>query len=61
MDNADEIHIHDVWTQEKFRNEPGKYKSTDIYGSPRDPKLKAEYADYLKKKLEELHAQQGKK
>ena len=61
VDNADEIHIHDVWTQEKFRNEPGKYKSTDIYGSPRDPKLKAEYADYLKKKLEELHAQQGKK
>jgi len=61
VDNADEIHIHDVWTQEKFRNETSKYKSTDIYGSPRDPKLKAEYAEYLKKKLEELHAQQGKK
>lgn len=61
VDNADEIHIHDDWTQEKFKNETSKYKSTDIYGSPRDPKLKAEYADYLKKKLDELHVTRDKK
>ncbi len=61
VDNADEIHIHDDWTQDKFKNETSKYKSTDIYGSPRDAKLKAEYADYLKKKLDELHATRDKK
>jgi 4-hydroxy-4-methyl-2-oxoglutarate aldolase len=61
VENADEIHIHDDWTQDKFKNETSKYKSTDIYGSPRDPKLKAEYADYLKKKLDELHAIRDKK
>jgi 4-hydroxy-4-methyl-2-oxoglutarate aldolase len=61
VENADEIHIHDDWTQDKFKNETSKYKSTDIYGSPRDPKLKAEYADYLKKKLDELHATRDKK
>ena len=61
VENADEIHIHDDWTQDKFKNETSKYKSTDIYGSPRDPKLKAEYADYLKKKLDEMHATRDKK
>ncbi len=61
LDKADETHIHDDWTQDKFIHETSKYKSSDIYGSPRDPKLKAEYADYLKKKLDELHAKEGKK
>jgi hypothetical protein len=28
-----------------------KYKSTDIYSSPRDPALIKEYEEYLKKKL----------
>ena len=32
-------------------HENGKYKSSDIYGSPRsDPKLKKEYQEYLKKR-----------
>jgi regulator of RNase E activity RraA len=61
LTKADELHIHDEWTQDKFLHETGKYKSSEIYGSPRDPKLKAEYADYLKKKLEELHAKEGGK
>jgi regulator of RNase E activity RraA len=52
VDNADEIHIHDEWTRKKF--DEGKYKSMDIYGSPRDPALKKEYEDYLKKRLEEI-------
>jgi regulator of RNase E activity RraA len=51
-DNADVIHIHDEWTRKKF--DEGKYKSTDIYGSPKDPALKKEYEEYLKKRLEEL-------
>jgi regulator of RNase E activity RraA len=52
VDNADVIHIHDEWTRKKF--DEGKYKSADIYGSPKDPALKKEYDDYLKKRLEEL-------
>ncbi|HYO82514.1 MAG TPA: dimethylmenaquinone methyltransferase [Bryobacteraceae bacterium] len=38
--------IHDDWTKMKFRE--GKYKSSDIYGSPRDPELKKEYEEYRK-------------
>jgi 4-hydroxy-4-methyl-2-oxoglutarate aldolase len=59
--NADTLHIHDEWTQDKFLHETSKYKSSEIYGSPRDPKLKAEYQEYLKKKLEELHAKESGK
>lgn len=49
---ADTTHIHDEWTKAKFLT--GKYRSSDLYPSPRDPALKAEYEEYLKKKLEEL-------
>jgi 4-hydroxy-4-methyl-2-oxoglutarate aldolase len=52
LDRADETHIHDEWTKKKF--DEGKYKSSEIYGSPRDPELKKEYEEYLKKRLEEL-------
>jgi 4-hydroxy-4-methyl-2-oxoglutarate aldolase len=61
LTKADELHIHDEWTQEKFVHETGNYKSSEIYGTPVDPKLKAEYQAYLKKKLEELHAKEGSK
>jgi 4-hydroxy-4-methyl-2-oxoglutarate aldolase len=57
LDRADEIHIHDEWTKKKFAE--GKYKSSEIYGSPKDPKLKQEYDDYLKQKLEELRKQRA--
>jgi 4-hydroxy-4-methyl-2-oxoglutarate aldolase len=53
VDNADTVHIHDEWTRKKF--DEGKYKSSEIYGSPRDPALKKEYDEYLKKRLEEIH------
>jgi regulator of RNase E activity RraA len=59
LDKADETHIHDEWTKMKFAE--GKYKSGAIYGSPTDPKLKQEYADYLKKRLDELHKQRAEK
>ena len=45
--------IHDEWTRMKFAE--GKYKSSDIYSSPKDPALQKEYDDYLKKKLDELN------
>ena len=56
LDRADEIHVHDEWTRKKF--DEGKYKSTDIYGTPKDPVLKKEYDEYLKKRLAEIR---GKK
>jgi 4-hydroxy-4-methyl-2-oxoglutarate aldolase len=52
VDNADVIHVHDEWTRKKF--DEGKYKSSEIYGTPRDPALKTEYDEYLKKRLEEI-------
>ncbi len=54
LDNADEIHIHDEWTRKKF--DEGKYKSSEIYGSPSDPALKKEYQEYKKKRLEEIRS-----
>ena len=59
LDRADEIHIHDEWTKKKFAE--GKYKSSEIYGSPKDPALKKEYQDYLQKRLDEIHKQQTQK
>ncbi len=56
LDGADEIHVHDEWTKKKF--DEGKYKSAEIYGSPKDPALKQEYQDYLKKRLAEIRAAQ---
>jgi hypothetical protein len=49
IDEAEVTHIHDEWTKRKF--DEGKYKSTDIYGSPKDPALIKEYEEYLKQKL----------
>jgi 4-hydroxy-4-methyl-2-oxoglutarate aldolase len=57
LDRADETHIHDEWTKKKFAE--GKYKSSEIYGSPSDPKLKQEYQEYLKKRLEEIRSKQN--
>jgi len=46
---GEDIRIHDVWTKKKF--DEGKYKSSDIYGSPHDPALKAEYEEFHKKEM----------
>src|SRR5215469_10177867 len=59
LDKADETHIHDEWTKKKFAE--GKYKASEIYGSPSDPKLKQEYQEYLKRRLEELRKERGEK
>jgi regulator of RNase E activity RraA len=52
VDASDTVRIHDEWTRKKF--DEGKYKSSEIYGSPRDPALRQEYQEYLKKRLEEV-------
>jgi len=59
LDHADETHIHDEWTKKKFAE--GKYKSSEIYGSPSDPKLLQEYKDYLKRRLDEIQKQRDSK
>jgi 4-hydroxy-4-methyl-2-oxoglutarate aldolase len=46
---ADVTHVHDEWTKKKF--DEGKYKSSDIYGRPKEPALIKEYEEYLKKQL----------
>ena len=57
LDRADETHIHDEWTKKKF--DEGKYNSSEIYSSPKDPKLQEEYREYLKKRLDEIHRQES--
>jgi len=59
LDRADEIHVHDEWTKKKFAE--GKYKSSEIYGSPSDPVLKKEYEEYLKRRLDEIHRERAAK
>ncbi len=59
LDHADETHIHDEWTKKKF--DEGKYKSSEIYGSPSDPKLQQEYKEYLKRRLDEIRKQRNSK
>lgn len=59
LDRADEVHIHDEWTKKKFAE--GKYKSSEIYGSPTDPNLKREYEEYLKKRLDEIRRDHASK
>jgi 4-hydroxy-4-methyl-2-oxoglutarate aldolase len=55
VDSADIVHVHDEWTRKMF--DTGKYKSSEIYNTPKDPALKKEYDDYLKKRLEEIRKQ----
>ena len=59
LDRADEIRIHDEWTKKKFDED--KYKSSEIYSSPKDSKLQQEYAAYLKRRLEEIRKQRNQR
>jgi len=59
LERADEIRIHDEWTKKKF--DEGKYKSSEIYSTPADPKLLQEYQEYLKRRLEEIRKQRSAK
>jgi 4-hydroxy-4-methyl-2-oxoglutarate aldolase len=49
VENAEELHVHDEWTQMMLKT--GKYKSSDIYPSPRDPELKKTYEEYKQQHL----------
>jgi 4-hydroxy-4-methyl-2-oxoglutarate aldolase len=49
LKRAKETHIHDEWTKDKFTK--GRYKSTDLYPTPKDQKLRDEYEEYKKKRM----------
>jgi 4-hydroxy-4-methyl-2-oxoglutarate aldolase len=59
LDKSDEIHVHDEWTKKKFAD--GKFKSSEIYGSPTDPNLKREYEEFRKRRLEEIRREHAAK
>lgn len=50
--SADEVHIHDEWTQMMMKT--GKYKSSELYPTPKDPELKKQYEEFKKKRVEHL-------
>ena len=52
VDTSAVTQLHDQWTKEKFQT--GKYKSSEIYSTPRDPALKKEYDDWLAKEKARL-------
>jgi len=45
VERSEETQLHDRWTKEKIQT--GKYKSSDLYPTPRDPALKKEYDEWL--------------
>ncbi len=45
VERAEVTQLHDEWTKEKLRT--GKYKSSEIYSTPRDPALRKEYEEWL--------------
>jgi 4-hydroxy-4-methyl-2-oxoglutarate aldolase len=49
VDRAELTHIHDEWTKAKFLT--GKYKSSELYPTPKSPELRKEYEEYVKQKL----------
>jgi hypothetical protein len=53
VDQADETHIRDEWTIQKFLT--GKYKASELYGGPPlSPELQKEFDAYRKKRLAEI-------
>lgn len=48
VEAAETTQIRDAWTKSKF--DTGKYKSSEIYGRPRDPELLKEYEEFLKQR-----------
>lgn len=57
LDRADEILAHGDGT--KKRLDEGRYKSSDAYSRPADPKLRKECQEYLKRLLEEIRQQRN--
>jgi 4-hydroxy-4-methyl-2-oxoglutarate aldolase len=48
VDAAQRTQIRDEWIKKKF--DEGKYKSSEIYGRPRDPALAREMDEYIKQR-----------
>jgi 4-hydroxy-4-methyl-2-oxoglutarate aldolase len=46
LNAADSTKARDEWIKQKM--DTRKYKSSELYGSPRDPALRKEMDDYIK-------------
>ena len=57
VEQAEATQIRDEWSMKMF--ETGKYKSGEIYGTPRDPALREQREAYIKQRLEELRKKQA--
>jgi 4-hydroxy-4-methyl-2-oxoglutarate aldolase len=49
VETAELTHLHDEWTKAKFLT--GKYKSSELYPTPKSPELKKEYEEFVKQRL----------
>ncbi len=47
VEQAEDTQLKDRWTKDKLRT--GKYKSSDLYPTPRDPALKKEFEEWLQR------------
>lgn len=51
VEQAETTQARDEWSIKMF--DTGKYKSSEIYGTPRDPALRKEREEYIKQRLEQ--------
>jgi regulator of RNase E activity RraA len=51
VEQAETTQARDEWSLKMF--DTGKYKSSEIYGTPRDPALRKEREEYIKQRLEQ--------
>ena len=51
VEQAEATQVRDEWSMKMF--DTGKYKSSEIYGTPRDPALRKQREDYIKQQLEQ--------
>jgi 4-hydroxy-4-methyl-2-oxoglutarate aldolase len=51
IEQAETTQARDEWSIKMF--DTGKYKSSEIYGTPRDPALRKEREEYIKQRLEQ--------
>jgi 4-hydroxy-4-methyl-2-oxoglutarate aldolase len=57
VEQAEATQIRDEWSMKMF--DTGKYKSSEVYGTPRDPALRQQRDEYIKLRLDELRKKQA--
>lgn len=49
FEHLETTQVRDEWSIKMF--DPGKYRSSEIYGTPRDPELRKEREEYIKQRV----------